>query len=71
MMTQLLDIVSKIGTFMVLFSLFYFMYNYLCEYLLKLNKFIIFKRVQLSDAISISLSLITIFKFVQISSPYA
>lgn len=70
-MTQLLDIVSKIGTFMVLFSLFYFMYNYLCEYLLKLNKFIIFKRVQLSDAISISLSLITIFKFIQISSPYA
>jgi|GEM_PF-2491746 len=62
--------ISKLGTFMVLFALLYFLLKYTLCRLLSLNKHIVLKKIYLDDAVSIIISLLLILNFVIISSPY-
>ena len=62
--------ISKLGTFMVLFALLYFLLKYTVCKLLLLNKHVLLKKIYLDDAVSIVISLLLILNFVSIYSPY-
>ncbi len=71
-MSILLDLLSRLGTFMLLFGILYFVYNFIFGSLFKLNKYtIFFNKFFLDDALSLIVALITILRFVEISSSYA
>lgn len=69
-MNILLDFISKLGTLMVIFSVLYFIYDFILCKVFKLNKYIIFNKIYLSDILNIPLIILTIVKFFKISSPY-
>lgn len=68
--TRFLNMGSRIGTFMMVYGVLFLLYAYICEAILKLDRIVVFKRILLSDIISMILTTITIFKFITISSPY-
>jgi len=65
------DWLSRIGTFMLIFSTIFFISKYTICKLLQLHKYLIYNKIYMDDAISIIISLIIILNFVTISSPYA
>jgi succinate dehydrogenase/fumarate reductase cytochrome b subunit len=69
-MYAVFDLISKTGTFLILFSFLYHIYNIIFVCILKLNKYIICNKFYTNDLISIFLSLITIAICFKISSPY-
>lgn len=69
-MNILLDFISKLGTFMVIFSILYFLYDFILCKIFKLNRYVIFNKIYLSDALNIPLIILTIVNFFEISSPY-
>lgn len=62
--------ISKIGTFMILFGLLYFLIKYTICKLLLLNKHIVINKFYLDDIISILASLLIILNFFTIYSPF-
>jgi hypothetical protein len=66
----LLDLLSKIGTFLVLFSLLFFVLKYTLCRIFKLHKRTIYNIVYFDDAFSIVFSIIIILNFFTILSPY-
>ena len=60
------SIFSVIATFMILFSIIYFITNFIIHLLLRKKDVIVFKRIFLSDIISIGISLFFIFNFITI-----
>lgn len=69
--STLLNIISMIGTFMVLLSIFYFLSNAIICKVFKLNKLIVLNKFLLSDILSLFISFFIIINFISISSPYA
>ena len=65
------DIVSRIGMFLIVFSILYFLFNTIFSVLFKFDKIIVLNRFLLSDLLSIASSVFFIFNFITISSPYA
>ena len=68
-MVNILDLISKIGTFFVIFSLLYFLFKYILSRFIK-TEIVIFNKLYLNDLISLTLSFIIILNFVTITSPY-
>lgn len=65
-MQVIINLLSKCGTFMVVFAVFYFLFKYTIFKLMKLNKIIVIKKFYLDDILSIALSLLFIINFVTI-----
>ncbi len=59
----ILSIVSKLGPFMVMFAIFYFLIKFTVCKLLKLNRYVILNKLYLDDILSIIISILFITKF--------
>lgn len=66
----LLGALSIVGTFFVLFALFYFLLKYSICKIFNLKRFIAFNKLFCDDLVSIIGSLLILISFVQIHSPY-
>lgn len=66
----LFDIISRIGSFMLIFGVCFFAYDFLFSSILKLNQYTIFNKFFVNDIFSICFSLFTVFNCFKISSPY-
>lgn len=69
-MDIILNILPIPGTFLVLFALFFIVYSFILKNLFKLKDKIIFKKFYLYEILSIILSVLTVFCFFEISSPF-
>lgn len=63
---NLLGIVSQIGTFMIIFSLCFFIFRFILNLILKNKIITLFKKFYLSDILSIFFTLIFIINCVKI-----
>lgn len=59
---------SKIGTFLILFSILFFVFKYVIYILFPLKKHIILKRYYLDDILSVASSIIIILNFIVLRS---
>lgn len=65
--SSLIGLLSQLGTFMIVFSILYFLSNFILKKILRKNDFLILKRIYISDLLSVSVSLLFIFNFVTIN----
>jgi NADH:ubiquinone oxidoreductase subunit H len=69
-LTLLFGSISKIGTFMFLFALFYFFLKYTVCKVFSLHKHVVLNRIYLDDLISLGISLFIILNFFTIHSSF-
>lgn len=67
---KLLDILSKLGSFLLLFGVLYLLYNFIFSIIFKLDRYIFLNKLYLSDILSVIFSIYTIIENVTLSSPY-
>lgn len=65
--SNLIGLLSQLGTFMIIFSTLYFLFKFIIDKAIVFKTdYIVFKRVYISDCLSIILSLLIIIKFINI-----
>ncbi len=67
---RLLDFVSKLGSYILIFSLLFLIQKYTLGYLFNLREIVLFNIVYLYEILFSVTSILFIKKFVKVSSPY-
>ncbi len=65
--SSLINFLSELGTFMIVFSLFYFLFKFVFNKTFLKNDYLILKKIYISDLLSLLTSIIVILKFITIN----